>query len=195
MQTQKMKLLFGCLLGICFTCLQAQQTTVFAPPGATWYYSTWILIPPVELMTFVSEGEIELNGINAQILRFYKTIDGVLQPVDSLNKYVYTSGNKVYYWVEDAFYLLYDFGAEAGDTIYSRVEDFPQSLSCSSDFSEDPFDFSYRIDSLGATIIDGQILRLQYVTPIYTPDDMNWIIESPVVERIGQYGFASFWWG
>lgn len=175
--------------------LQAQQdTTIFAPTGATWYYSTWVGSPYPELLKFVVEGEIELNDTIASVLKFYSGESGELIAVDGLEKYVFTSGDQVYYWVHDGFYLLYDFGAETGDTITSRVEDFPYSLSCWGDFSGGPFNFSYTIDSIGTIQIDGQILRTQYVTPLFT-DDIGWIIESPVIERFGQFNQSAFWWG
>jgi len=68
-------------------------------------------------------------------------------------------------------------------------------LSCGSDFSEGPFDFSYVIDSVGSRIQNGQILRSQYVHPIYPEVDLTWIMENPIVERFGQFSSASFWWG
>jgi hypothetical protein len=174
---------------------KSQDTTIFAPSGSTFYYSTWVQVPYPELLTFVSEGDTLLNGIQARILRFYQTEEETLIPVPALDKFVYTSGNKIYYWVEDDFYLLYDFGAKPGDTIQSRVEDFPHSLSCWSNFDEGPFDFSYVIDSVGIMTIDGSDLRTQYVTPVYEGVDNLWIIDNPIVERLGTYAGPGYWWG
>lgn len=177
--------------------LHAQDSTVFAPPGSTFYYTEWGSGAPYPgLLTFVSDGEIVLHDTTARILNFYATEGEVLVPLQELNKYVFTSGNKVYYWVQDAFYLLFDFGAQPGDTIHSRAEDFPISLICFADFSNGPLDFSYVIDSIGSMTIDGQNLRLQYVTPIYNPSlGEDWLITNPIIERIGQITPASYWWG
>lgn len=32
------------------------------------------------------------------------------------------------------------------------------------------------------------------MTPLFT-DDIGWIIESPVIERFGQFNQSAFWWG
>jgi len=137
-----------------------------------------------------------LNNIQARILRFYQTVGNELLPLESLDKYVYTEGNKVFYWVEDGFYLLYDFGAQPGDTIISKVENFNFfCLGCCSNFINGPFEFTYIIDSLGTMLIDGQLLRIQYVTPIYLPGDDNWVISNPIIERLGQIFNPGFWWG
>lgn len=70
--------------------LQAQQdTTIFAPTGATWYYSTWVGSPYPELLKFVVEGEIELNDTIASVLKFYSGESGELIAVDGLEKYVF----------------------------------------------------------------------------------------------------------
>jgi len=184
------------ILLFCSGILKGQQdTTIFGPLGATWYYSTWVPPYPPSLLKFVSDGDTILNGVNARILKFYSGESGVLEPLPSLDKYVYTSGNKVYYWVEDAFYLLFDFGAQPGDTIYSRVEDFPISFSCFADFDQGPFDFRYKIDSVGSIEISGEILRTQYVSPIYDPIHIGWVIENPIIERIGQITTSCYWWG
>ena len=133
-------LLFSLLISL-ITPLMGQDTTIFAPHGSKFSYSTWVQVPYPELLTFVSEGDTMLNNIQARILRFYQTVGNELLPVDSLDKYVYTEGNKVFYWVEDGFYVLYDFGAQPGDTIKSRVESFPISLSCYTDFPGRPIQF------------------------------------------------------
>lgn len=175
--------------------LPGQDTTVFAPLGSTFYYSNWTSQPHVELLKFVVEEEVILNGISARAIKFYAEENNMLVAKEELTKYVYTDGNKVYYWVEDDFYLLYDFGAQAGDTIFSRIEDFPYSLSCFANFENGPFNFSYQIDSIGTIEINGEILRTQFVTPIYHTNQINWIIQSPVIERIGQITWTSYWWG
>ncbi len=176
--------------------LLAQDSTVFAPPGSTFYYTEWGSGAPYPgLLTFVSDGEIVLHDTTARILNFYATEGEVLVPLQELNKYVFTSGNKVYYWVQDGFYLLYDFGAHPGDTIHSRVEDFWLILQCFADFSNGPFDFSYVIDSVSTMHVDGQDLRVQYVTPIHTSGEEFWYMENPIIERIGQVASACYWWG
>ena len=173
----------------------SQNTTIFAPKGATWYYSAWTLFPPPPQFVFVSEGDTMINNINARIIQYYTIDSGIAYPVDSLNKFIYTLGNQVYYWVEDDFYLLFDFDAQPGDTIFSRAEYYPVFLGCDSDFSNGPVDFNYVIDSTGSINIDGVDLRTQYVTPVNTKGSIDWTLDGPIVERIGLFSYSNFWWG
>jgi hypothetical protein len=177
--------------------VKTQSVTTFAPQGAEWSYSSFVLFdPPPDLYKFVADGEIMINDTLATVLKFYNGESGSLELVDSLEKYVFTSGDKVYYWVQDAFYLLFDFGAQPGDTISSRAEDFPIGLSCYSDFSEGPIPFQYIIDSVRTISLGSDNLRVQYVTHIYPhTSEPAWVMQSPVVERIGQISPAGFWWG
>jgi hypothetical protein len=175
------------------------ETTVFAPLGATWYYSGPSNGPPWEAEPwycyFLVEKDTFLLGRNARQIGFYIN-DGGTERIDSLTKYIAVTGDQVFYKVGDEFVLLYDFGAEPGDTIHSKVESSDLSLGCLSNFEEDIIDFSYVIDSVNTQLVDGKELRTQNVTSIDGPqvDDWGFIFE-PVVERIGYYGSGGFWWG
>ena len=190
-----MRLLFIIMSIASYGIIQSQDATIFGPKGATWHYSAWTLFPPPPQFVFVSEGDTMINNINARIIQYYTIDSGTAYPVDSLNKFVYTVGNQVFYWVEDEFYLLFDFDAQPGDTIYSRAEYYPVFLGCDSDFSNGPIDFSYVVDSIGSINIDGVDLRTQYVTPVNTKGFSDWSIDGPIVERIGLYSYSNFWWG
>jgi hypothetical protein len=134
-------------------------------------------------------------GVDARVIGCYVNKDDQIIRVDSLTKYIATIGDKVYYKVEDEFVLLYDFGAQAGDTIHSKVEDFVISIGCDSDFSQGVIDFSYIVDSVWTQFIDGEELRVLHVHSLSNDLDPDWIFEGPVIERIGIMGYASFWWG
>ncbi len=178
---------------------QAGDTTIFAPLGATWSYNPETWGPPwfsnPLFAYFLVERDTTILGYQARAIGFYVNEENQLVRIDSLTKYVSTLGNKVFYKVGDEFVLLYDFGAQIGDTIHSKVEDFPYSLGCVSGFSEGVIEFSYVVDSIGTTIIDGEELRMLYVHTLDNFPDPNWHFWEPIVERLGYAGWGGFWWG
>lgn len=175
----------------------AQDTTIFAPLGATWYYRPWTWGPDTGLYTFTSANDTLLDGWNARVLRCSVWVGGAMHPAEHLDKYVATIGNKVFYRVAGEFVLLFDFGAQPGDTITSKVEDFAIFNGCVNPQGNDVLDFRYRIDSVGTITIDGINLRTQFVTTMMEGIDVGWYIggyDGPVTERIGAES-AGYWWG
>ncbi len=172
---------------------------VFAPIGASWYYSSVSNGPPwiaAELgVYFLVEKDTFMLGVEASVIGCYDNVENQIVRIDSLTKYVATIGDKVYYKVEDEFILLYDFGAQPGDTIHSKVEDFEISIGCGSDFSQGVIEFSYVVDAVGIQLLDGAELRVLHVHSLSNEPDPDWIFEGPVIERIGIMGYAAFWWG
>ncbi|HSF90020.1 MAG TPA: T9SS type A sorting domain-containing protein [Saprospiraceae bacterium] len=172
---------------------------VFAPIGASWYYSSVSIGPPwiaAELSAyFLVEKDTFMLGVEARIIGCYVNDNNQIIRVDSLTKYVATVGDKVYYKVEDEFVLLYDFGAQAGDTIQSKVEDFEINIGCDSDFSQGVIDFSYVVDSVGTLFFNGEELRVLFVQTISQSPDPDWVFWYPIVERIGPMGWGGLWWG
>jgi hypothetical protein len=74
--------------------------------------------------------------------------------------------------------LLYDFSAEAGDTIV--VWGFFEGLQDS---------ISVEIDSVGMTTINGVNLKTQYLRQLYSGSGFN--LDGPVYEGIGSAGYFS----
>lgn len=80
---------------------------VFAPIGATWYYSEETYGPP--WLTdplrafFLVEKDSFLLGYDARVIGCYVNQNNQMIRVDSLTKYVSTIGDKEYYKVEDEF--------------------------------------------------------------------------------------------
>jgi len=175
----------------------AQDSTIFALINATWYYNQYSLPPANKLLTFVSERDTSIDGYNAKIIGCYIYQNQELIRVDSLTKYTSTICNKVYYKVNSEFVELFDFGADIGDTIHSAGEMFPILMGCDADFTNDTVQFSYIIDSISSIIIDGTTLRMQYVHVSSSSTGLgpNWYFNSPIIERMGQIGYGSFWWG
>lgn len=188
----------------CFTLLgkpsHAQvDEPVFAPIGSSWYYSSSSIGPPwiaAELSVyFLVEKDTFMLGVEARVIGCYVNVENQIVRIDSLTKYIATIGDEVYYKVEDEFVLLYDFGAQPGDTIHSKVEEFVVDIGCMSDFSQGVIDFSYVVDAVGIQLLDGEELRVLHVHSISNSPDPDWFMEGPIIERIGIRGYAAFWWG
>lgn len=172
---------------------------MFAPLGATWYYRPWLPGPPeTALYTFTAAGDTLLDGWNARVLRCSVWDAGELHPVDSLNKYVVVRADKVFYRVAGEFVLLFDFGAQPGDTIASKVEHFPIFDGCAMPLPGSVWDFQYRVDSVSTISIGGTILRAQYARGIDMGSDNDWLFEGfnsfPIIERAGGT-VGGQWWG
>jgi len=181
------------------TTIQTNDTTVFAPIGATWYYSNASFAPPWSTdplyCLFLVEKDTFMLGYHARVIGCYVNVEGHLERRNELTKYVAAIGQKVFYKVGDEFVLLYDFGAQAGDTIYSKVEPFELSLGCIS--PDTIIDFSYVIDSVALHLVDGENLIAQFVSSIHQSPGLNWGFWDfiPIYERLGNWGWGGFWWG
>ena len=124
--------------------------------------------------------------------------DGAFVPAPEMTRYTYTEGDKVYHSLDTGFVLLYDFGAQPGDTIYSAVDGaFPFENNCYGPPGMH-VDFSYVIDCLGTQAIDGIRLCTQY---IHNPNEVPgfWGIPgegqiAPIIERIGVHPSGT-WFG
>lgn len=184
-----------CLFGAHFS--SAQDSTIFAPLGAVWHYRPWTPGPDTGLYTFTAAGDTLLDGWNARVLRCSVWSNGALQAANLLNKYIATSGEKVYYRVADEFVLLFDFGAAPGDTLVSKVEAFPIFNGCVGPELGEVWEFRYRIDSVNVTKINGVDLRVQYISAISGDNPVDWYaagFSGRIVERIGAAD-AGHWWG
>ncbi|NOQ73368.1 MAG: T9SS type A sorting domain-containing protein [Crocinitomix sp.] len=98
---------------------QSTYSQVWVDNGATWHYEFW--------QPFMS-GYVEMNydrdttidGISCQVIETtqYKFFDGggfagsTIRPI----QITYVSGDTVFYRSNGAFFVLFDFGAEIGDT-------------------------------------------------------------------------------
>jgi Secretion system C-terminal sorting domain len=182
------------------------QNEVFAPKGAIWYYrgaSTGYTDPSA--YTFTVSKDTLIDGLLARELTCDQWDNGRFQPFPLGNKYVHTNGDKVYYRVKEEWVQLFDFDAVVGDTIASKVEQFPIDDGCSY-FSDTPIiDFQYRVDSIGIERVQDTALRVQYVRSIGASTPFPWSMGMPnysnarlqvfkIVERLGAIS-AGYWWG
>ncbi len=125
--------------------------------GATWYFHDQAQVP------FQAHGYIKysigrdtlLKGESAYIVTkklFYYNGN----QLNYSNEYIYEDSNRVYFWNDSTFELMYDFNLRAGDTLDVTIENY----HCD---SVTPI----IVDSIGIINIDGQNLRIQYSKATY----------------------------
>ena len=191
------------VLGFILPALLLAQNVVFAPLGAVWTYNTYSdgAVYGANQYRYVVKKDTLMAGWNARVVQGEIWGNGTFVPNAQMTKYVSTVGEKVYYWVDNAFVLLYDFGAQPGDTIISAVGNpFPFPNDCSQPPGEYR-NFGYIIDALGSIEVDGEILRTQYVHPMDSPF-VDWNILGTftgnanvyLTERIGSANIGT-WFG
>ena len=87
----------------------------FAPVGAKWYYSQATINPNEhKYKTFESVADTVINSIQCR-----KIIEsgGYTNPHSSKYHYMFSRNDSVFFYAGGTFNLLYDFGAQPGDTI------------------------------------------------------------------------------
>jgi hypothetical protein len=94
----------------------------FAAPGAKWYYSNRenpLGGPEEGYLEVKCTGDTIINAKDAKILR--KTYYASDSSVHDLGfEFIHNENRRTYHLVEGKFFLLYDFNAEAGDTLTLR---------------------------------------------------------------------------
>jgi hypothetical protein len=163
------KLLFLFLTAISLQ-ISAQE---FAPIGSKWHYDEGTITPVV--MTFLnieSVSDTIISGISCR--KLIKISRFSITP-DTSYIFMYSKNDSVFFYAENAFHLLYDFSAVAGDTItlgyYKTYDGSPLTMV---------------VDSTGTIDINGQIRTLQYVT---CGDGISIEFGGIVIEGIGNINY------
>lgn len=126
-------------------------TQEFAQIGAIWHYTQGTINPDItSFKTIESISDTTINGIQC------KKMVEVERYLDTLNVsyyYMYSEYDSVFFFAENDFHLLYDFGANSGDTIILN-------------YYETGFGTPLQmiIDSTGIIMVSGQERKIQYIT-------------------------------
>lgn len=203
----KKGLLFLVLVLLLPVLLPAQNID-FAPMGAQWRYNAHIetIHPAYGAMQYryVVTADTIIQGRSARKIQYESWENGGFVPFTPATRFVSTTGDKVYHWVDTSFVLLFDFGAQPGDTIVSAMSNQPTGLYSNPGYNA-PYEtipFSYVIDSLGSLSVNGTSLRVQYVRNMVDFFEESWHITgfypsqsvNTLVEKIGPYP-SGLWFG
>lgn len=166
------------LIALLIFSFQFASAQNFAPVGAKWYYTQYSATGPEIGYTYLeSLKDTVFNGVEC------REIGGSPSMCAWSAHYMYDSNDSVFFWhpERDEFCLLYNFGAQVGDTwtVYH----------ISSDFGSGQIDSSIvHVDSIETEIIDGQVLRTLDISQL-NPTQDYWVAGGRIVERIGNMGY------
>ncbi|MCB0686328.1 MAG: T9SS type A sorting domain-containing protein [Saprospiraceae bacterium] len=163
---------------------QEVDTTIFAPIGAIWSaaYNS-------DHMTATRDTFI--LGHNARVLEKFWTCKSFWSPDMPCNEQgltlwntavlreeiIYTQGSQVYHFLEDSFYLLYDFNLTPGSTMVIHTRDRLHSTLI--------VPFQIYIDAVDTVNIDNHQLRAYHIRE-YDTDPSFYRFTGWVTERFGK---------
>jgi len=140
----------------------------FAPIGATWHYSYQTYNPNLISFTKIeSVSDTTINGILCKKLK---------ESTSNQVHYVYSKNDSVFVYKENSFNLLYDFGANTGETItlgsyYKTNNGLPLRMT---------------IDSVKTILVSGHQQKVQFVT---CGDGMMIEFGGQIIQGIGNTNY------
>jgi hypothetical protein len=170
----KKLILLPCLF---FTLFSFGQTWI--EQGATWHYDWWNL-GAFGFVKIEYTGDTTIAGQSCEILdatRYSFTVNqqGQTMPIGSSNfgtEYTYASGDTVFWWIDNQFQVLYNFGAQVGETWQVSSTG---GVNCT-----DPT--MVQVDSTGTTDINGQTYRwMRMSNPLFSCNGLS----GRFIERFG----------
>jgi len=147
----------------------------FAPQGAIWHYSPKnpFYNTGITYTTIESVSEIVIDEVTCKKLIEVQRHDNDTFLV--IEHYMFQENDRIFFYKDGAFHLLYDFGADAGDTLildyFLTVGGYPLKMV---------------IDSTAIININGWDKKLQYIT---CGDGVNVEFGDKVIEGIGSTYF------
>lgn len=123
----------------------------FAPIRSIWHYTQWTINPDLtSFKTIESNSDTTINGIQC---RKMIEVERYLDTTNVIYHYMHSENDSVFFFAENDFHLLYDFGANTGDTIildyFSTYDGTPLKMI---------------IDSTGTIIVNDEERKIQYIT-------------------------------
>jgi len=153
----------------------------FAPLGAEWNYEGKSEFHSPEIgcsgnhLNYVVEEEPLIDGKDCSLIRAYRStnLDTVFRYTgDSL--VVWEDGDQIYFQQDSSFLLLFDFGAEVGDTII-RYDPFKRGVFSGTFYLDSDtvaLEMVQFVSNVTETVVNNQTLKIQTVTSYdYNPED------------------------
>lgn len=157
---------------ILFACTLQISAQDFAPIGSIWHYTQGTVNPDyITYKTLESVSDTTIQGIEC---RKIVEIGSPSSTVASYH-YMYSENGRVFFYADDSFHLLYDFGANKGDTV---------TLGYFQTHEESPLQMI--IDSTSTILVNDQERKIQYIT---CGDGISIEFGHHVIEGIGSTSF------
>ena len=171
------KFLFLLSFSLMSLCINAQ---VWVDSGAVWHYDYSNLSTGGYVKYVYEKDTLILNKLCQKISKstmdFYFDINGILHYWGVTQwgaNFTYTSGDTVFYYRDNQFFVMYNFGASVGDTwIVSTTNEYG--------FCNDTS--SVEVTETGTMLING--ISLRYISLRTTPNSLVGL-KGKYVERIG----------
>ena len=126
-------------------------TQEFAQIGSIWHYTQSTINPDVtSFKTIESISDTTINGIQCKIM---VEVERYLDTLNVSYYYMYSENDSVFFFADNDFHLLYDFGANSGDTIILNYFETGYGTP-----------LQMIIDSTGTIMVSGQERKIQYIT-------------------------------
>ena len=164
---------------------------LWVQPGATWFYeydlsSTICWNGPA--FKYEYESDTQIGGQLCQKFTHtaYTTSNSILDSNTTTIGYTYTSGDTVFYWHNNQFFVLFDFGAQIGDSwvISDSVDTNFMTNTICGDTS------SVTVTDIGTTQIDGNTYR----TITLEKDTLSpYLLDGTYIERFGKINNTSYY--
>jgi len=128
------------------------DSNAFAPLGALWHYTQFTLNPGVvSFKTIESVSNIIIDGkLCKKLIEVERYLTDTVQ---TKNHFMYEEDERVFFYADSSFHLLYDFGAEAGDTLI---------LHYFATYNGEPLKMI--IDSTDVIMVNEQERKIQYIS-------------------------------
>jgi hypothetical protein len=176
-----MKYILSGILCLPFSLLLAQQLE-FAPLNAQWYYREYCqqspLFSPCGYHEVLAHRDTLIQGDSCRVVEIRD--DGSWLPNSQV--ILKTEGEQVFFWENQQFKLLYDFGLGAGDTLSFQIPHHMPAydLACG-EVPDTAAIYRVRIDSVALVDIDGSLLKRQYTSLLESP---AWAM-GQITEKLG----------
>lgn len=122
----------------------------FAPIGAIWHYSQGT--PNPNMATFKTIESISDTTINGKLCHKLIEVERIFDAVSVVYHFMYSENDSVFIFGGTDFHLLYDFGANTGDTILLGFK------------THDGSPLKMIIDSTGEISVGNELRKIQYIT-------------------------------
>ena len=112
---------------------------------------------------------------------------------------MYGENGMVYHWLNGEYYVLYDFNAQAGDTIYHQAAPYTVNDPITQVYGQTANRFYSTVDSVSTINLNGQSRRVLHLawTPDFVEGDWGFVSGNParIIEGIGSIkGLTGDWY-
>lgn len=153
---------------------------VESPPiGAEWHYTSSSVEPLDDFYLYRVEKDTTING------KIGKKINRITSNNQVLGyEILYLENDRVYYWFENDFHLMYDFAAEIGDTVIFSFKSYALTFP----FADTTLEVSGKILEKSQVSVNGELLmrvKSSIIASAGLENEYIWPGEFIYTEQIG----------